>query len=94
MSKAKTNSEPEVCVEQPLPTRIEALLMAGSRPITEARIGELLGINGKSIAETICTAIEELNGLYENSARAAWASSTDRSAAGVTRSVNSVSAPS
>ena len=70
VSKAKTDSEPEVCAEQPLPTRIEALLMAGSRPITEARIGELLGINGKSTAETIRTAIEELNGLYEKSGRA------------------------
>ena len=69
VSKAKTNSEPEVCAEQPLPTRIEALLMAGSRPITEARIGELLGINGNA-AETIRTAIEELNGLYEKSGRA------------------------
>ncbi len=37
VSEGKTNSEPEVCAEQPLPTRIEALLMAGSRPVTEAR---------------------------------------------------------
>ena len=70
MSKGETNSEAEVCAEQPLPTRIEALLMAGSRPITEARIGELLGIDGKGIDETIRAAIEELNGDYEKSGRA------------------------
>ncbi len=70
VSKGETNSEAEVCAEQPLPTRIEALLMAGSRPVTEARIGELLGIDGKGVAETVRTAIEELNGLYEKSGRA------------------------
>lgn len=70
MSKAKTSSEPEVCAEQPLPARIEALLMAGSRPVTEARLGELLGITDKGITETIRTSIEELNGDYEKSGRA------------------------
>ncbi len=70
MSKAKTNSEPEVCADQPLPTRIEALLMAGSRPVTEARIGELLGIGDKGVTETIRASIEELNGEYEKSGRA------------------------
>ncbi len=70
VSKAKTNSEPEVCADQPLPMRIEALLMAGSRPVTEARIGELLGIDGKGVAETVRTAIEELNVDYEKSGRA------------------------
>ncbi len=70
VSKGETNSEAEVCAEQPLPTRIEALLMAGSRPVTEARIGELLGIDGMGVNETIRTAIEELNGLYEKSGRA------------------------
>ncbi len=70
MSKGETNSEAEVCAEQPLPTRIEALLMAGSRPVTEARIGELLGIDGMGVNETIRTAIEELNGDYEKSGRA------------------------
>ena len=70
VSKAKTGSEPEVCTEQPLAARIEALLMAGSRPVTEARLGELLGINDKGITETIRASIEELNGDYEKSARA------------------------
>ena len=36
--KGKTNSEPELCAEHPLSMRIEALLMAGSRPLTEARL--------------------------------------------------------
>ncbi len=70
VSKAKTGSEPEVCTEQPLAARIEALLMAGSRPVTEARLGELLGINDKGITETIRASIEELNGNYEKSGRA------------------------
>ncbi len=42
VSKRDTSSEAEVCAQQPMPTRIEALLMAGSRPVTEARLGEKL----------------------------------------------------
>lgn len=60
----------EVCGEQPLSTRIEALMMAGSRPLTEARLGELLGIDGKGVNETIRKAIETLNDGYEKTGRA------------------------
>ncbi len=67
--KGKTNGEPDVCAEHPLPMRIEALLMAGSRPVTETRLAELLGINGKGVAETVRAAIEALNGDYEKSGR-------------------------
>ncbi len=66
--KAKTN-EPELCAEHPLSMRIEALLMAGSRPLTEARLAELLGVNGKGVSETVRKAIDELNGSYETSGR-------------------------
>ncbi len=70
VSKRDASSEAEVCADKPLPTRIEALLMAGNRPVTEVRLGELLGINGKSVAETIRTAIDDLNGDYQKSGRA------------------------
>ncbi len=69
MPKGKTNSEAEVCTDQPLPVRIEALLMAGSRPVTETRLAELLGIDGKAVADTVRAAIEALNGSYEKSGR-------------------------
>lgn len=62
-------SAPEVCADQPLPTRIETLLMAASRPLAETRLAELLGIDGKGVTETIRAAIETLNGVYESSGR-------------------------
>ena len=70
MSKRQTSSESEVCADQPMPTRIEALLLAGSRPVTEARLGEMLGIDGKGVSDTIRAAIDNLNGDYEKSGRA------------------------
>jgi segregation and condensation protein B len=60
----------EPCADLPLASRIEALLMTSDRPLTEARLAELLGVAGKGSAKAITAAIDELNALYEQSSRA------------------------
>jgi segregation and condensation protein B len=59
----------EVCSDIPLTMRVEALLIATDRPLTEARLAEALGIAGKGAAKRIVAAIEELNAEYERSGR-------------------------
>ncbi len=70
MPKGKISCRPEVCAELPLPARIEALLLSGNRPSSEARLAELLGLEGKTADESVRTAIDELNRDYESSGRA------------------------
>ena len=70
MPKGKADRRPEVCAELPLPARIEALLLSGNRPSSEARLAELLGLEGKAADESVRTAIDELNRDYESSGRA------------------------
>ncbi len=60
----------EACPEQPLSARLEALLLATNRPLTEARFGELVGLQGKGTSASITEAIEQLNTSYEQSGRA------------------------
>lgn len=50
-------------------TRVEALLINTDRPLTEARIAELLGLAGKGAGKNVLAAIEELNGFYDQTAR-------------------------
>ncbi len=53
------------CADLPLLRRIEALLFAADRPLSDARIADLLGVSGKSKSlTTIRDAVEELNALY------------------------------
>jgi segregation and condensation protein B len=54
----------------PLAARIEALLISSDRPLTEARLGALLGLAGTGVARRVREALEELNGQYEASDRA------------------------
>jgi segregation and condensation protein B len=80
-----TDHVPEPGDERPLPARIEALLIATDRPLTDARLTELLGIGGrrggkseaKSEAKSedgpgkrIREAINELNETYDGTGRA------------------------
>ena len=60
----------EICADQPLTARVEALLIGSDRPLTEARIAELLGLPAKGATKTIGAAINDLNGTYEQSQRA------------------------
>ncbi len=69
---SKPVAEPEVepCADVPLELRVEALLMTTDRPISEARLGEVLGLSGKGMNKRVAAAIETLNQHYEQSNRA------------------------
>jgi segregation and condensation protein B len=60
----------ELCIDQPLELRIEALLLASDRPLSESRLAEVLGIGGKGAGKRILAAIETLNEQYRGSSRA------------------------
>src|SRR5262245_8251685 len=62
--------EGEVCAGEPLTARVEALLIASDRPLTEHRIAELLGLGGKGAVKSVGGAIEQLNRFYDESGRA------------------------
>ena len=64
------NDGGEVCADQPLAARVEALLIASERPLTEGRIAEVIGISGKGVAKQVVAAIEELNSHYVKTGRA------------------------
>ena len=66
---ADSTDEQPVCGDQPLPLRIEALLMSTDRPLTESRLAELLGISGKAAAATVRDAVAELNETYQTTGR-------------------------
>ena len=67
--KTKNPSVDEPCSDQPLDTRIEALLLSSDRPLTEARMGDLLGISGAGTIQRLRDSIDELNGHYAKSSR-------------------------
>ena len=67
--KTKNSLGDEPCADQPLSSRIEALLLSSDRPLTEARMGELLSISGAGTTKTLREAIDELNRLYTKSSR-------------------------
>ncbi len=53
------------CEDQPLVRRIEALLFAADRPLSDGRLIELLGLAGKAkIAAQIRECVDELNSSY------------------------------
>ena len=66
-TKKPTGDEP--CSDQPLETRIEALLLSSDRPLTEDRMGDLLGISGAGTTQRLRDSIDELNGHYAKSSR-------------------------
>lgn len=59
----------EACPDQPLPVRVEALLLASSRPLSDARMGQLIGLPAAGAAASVRNAIEQLNESYEQSGR-------------------------
>ena len=65
----RDSSVREPCADQSLAARLEALLMTSDRPLTEARLAELLGMAGKGTAKSITAAIGELNSTYESTGR-------------------------
>jgi segregation and condensation protein B len=67
-SPAPARGEP--CAEQPLTARVEAVLIGSDRPLTDARLVELLGLSGKGAAAAVRDAMEQLNRQYETSGRA------------------------
>ena len=60
----------EICPNQALATRLEALLINTDRPLTEARMAEILGLTGKSASKNVVAAIQELNAFYDQTSRA------------------------
>lgn len=64
-----TKPDEECCAQLPLASRIEALLMVSDRPMSEARLAELLGIAGKGTAQRLRDALESLNTIYSESGR-------------------------
>ena len=66
-TKKPTGDEP--CSDQPLETRIEALLLSSDRPLTEASMGDLLGISGAGTTQRLRDSIDELNEHYAKSSR-------------------------
>ncbi len=60
----------EACGEHPLTARIEALLTSTDRPLTDARLGALLGLPGKGVAKCVRETVEALNEDYESTGRA------------------------
>lgn len=67
--KTAATREPPPCADHPLEARLEALLAAGDRAMSEARLAELLAIDGKGAAATVREAIERLNEQYERTGR-------------------------
>ncbi|MBU3727677.1 MAG: SMC-Scp complex subunit ScpB [Phycisphaerales bacterium] len=60
------------CGDRPLAQRIEALLMAADRPMSDGKIGDLLGLAagaGESPARAVREAIDQLNGEYAATGR-------------------------
>ena len=53
----------------PLARRVEALLIGSDRPLSEARLGALLGLPGKGVAKRVQEAIAQLNAAYETTGR-------------------------
>jgi len=59
----------EPCPDLPLARRVEALLIGSDRPLSEARLGALLGLPGKGVAKRVQEAIAQLNAAYETTGR-------------------------
>ena len=69
MSDSSEQRQTPPCPEVPLPTRIEVLLLSTERPLAEARLAGLLGLDESSAANAIRKAIDELNADYEKTGR-------------------------
>ena len=65
-----TQSQEIPCSTVPLEQRVEALLFASERSLSEARIKTVLGIEDEDATTQIKAAIESLNKSYDSDARA------------------------
>ena len=66
----KTQSQETPCSTVPLEQRVEALLFASERSLSEARMKTVLGIEDEDATTQIKAAIESLNKSYDSDARA------------------------
>ena len=57
------------CADEPLAARIEALLLSTDRPLAEARLADVLGLDEKTATQAVRAAIDELNAHYEQTGR-------------------------
>ncbi len=65
-ASGSANTQEIPCENFSLQCRVEALLFAADRPLSDARIAELLGIAGKSkITSAIRDAVDALNEVYK-----------------------------
>lgn len=69
LDDAADSKDQPACADEPLSTRIEALLLSTDRPLTDERLGELLGIAGKGAVAMIRAAVEQLNAQYDQTGR-------------------------
>jgi segregation and condensation protein B len=58
------------CADRPLPERVEAILFATDRPLSDARIAALIGADDAGAPRAVAAAIDELNRAYASSNRA------------------------
>lgn len=72
-ARASAPAREPLCPDRPLAHRIEALLMAADRPLSDARITDILGLPQGSGADApsrlVREAIDALNGEYASSGR-------------------------
>ncbi len=68
-SESRPRAGDELCADQPLAVRLEALLLSTDRPMTEKRLADVLGIPGKESTKDIRQAIDDLNEAYEHTGR-------------------------
>ena len=64
------NQEDQPCAAEPLGRRIEALLLANDRPMTDGRIADVLQLADAGGVGEVRAAIEALNAEYANTGRA------------------------
>ena len=57
------------CADLPASVRAEAILLTTERPLSDQRLGDLLGLTGKGAASRVREALDELNAGYERSGR-------------------------
>jgi segregation and condensation protein B len=71
MTNESANTDTKTpCSTLPLEQRVEALLFAGERSLSESKLSTLLGIDDDDATKQIKKAIESLNATYDSSSRA------------------------
>jgi len=68
-SPSSKASREEALPDQPLAVRIDALLLSTDRPMTNKRLVDLIGLDGRDATKQIAQAIDDLNEAYEQTGR-------------------------